>query len=239
MANAHRQQENSNSDPVTAEPVDSRVLRGLFPRARVVSGCYDAIKDSAPALFERLNGAARRSSGDIDGLCSSLSDALRTDDPTIRMAAARALGHLYDDAQRHGILPPGTFAPAITALSAALTDREPEVRLAVLHALRYMGDAASEDLVDRVSQATEDVETQVRLAAVEVLTRFGPTTPIAVVRALLYCVLPARLQFLSWRAGCPPAVRSSRGRRRRNARPLRGGRTGPPVRPALGHLSCR
>src|SRR5271168_257388 len=84
-------------------------------------------------------------------------EALKDDEPLVRLAAARGLGALQD---------PRALSPLVDALK----DRRPDVRAAVVASLRQIGDSRA---IDPLTAALEDNDHSVRYQAASALNALG------------------------------------------------------------------
>lgn len=115
-------------------------LRGLEPKGRTIAAWALARCDSGPERF------------------AALAPLLADPEPTVRAAAAEALGHCED-----------VGAQAAKALVGALRDDEAAVRAAAHDSLLRLGSHARESLVEALGSPIADV----RIHAVEVLSRLS------------------------------------------------------------------
>ena len=97
-----------------------------------------------------------------EAAATAVSEALRDDDPTIRSAAAVALGHIGRDSK-----------PAVLALIAALKDTDCIVQTFAIEALGRIGPHAQEATAGLI-ETLHDEHPPVRAAAARAIGRIGP-----------------------------------------------------------------
>ncbi len=153
-------------------------------RARFVARLFDQLQTRSGRLADRLDNSFDRASGDIDGLVTMLIDGLSDPDVQVRRDAASGLRLPGVDAEGCEGKIAESCGVAVPALTGALADSDAQVRRQILRALGCFLPFASEDVIDVLSQTTEDPAQEVRSAAVATLEVPGSRFPLPAARAL-------------------------------------------------------